>query len=426
VSGLFFATYVAIDLNKLCALRVGSNTGEYLQTAINFIRHGSTYNYVDWNSTLAMHDQWMTLVLVPFALIWPHPESVIVLQVAALAATAPMLYILILKWGGNAETAAIVAIVYLLQPSVQGFANAEFVPLDFVPLLSVGLAIALTARSLVWSLVLAQLLCGTKEDVGLFVCWFGLVYAAFGNLRFGLAVAALSGANLGAYYVLVHGFIGGTVHPTYSAVDVNWPQQLAFLAEIAAPFPFAALALGWRVLLAIPLLAELFFAHWDFPLYQAGSYYTVMIVTAVVLASAYVLARNVGWARLSVVTSLVMALFFNTTVLHFGRQWYSCDPLYSRALAWSFTQKGIYFSCDDQGAWTVAAADTEARLTGCGHRRPLGRARATWGNEPLFSDSLWTQSPGTLLGPPHQWGLSKACKRFAHAGSRCRCRPPEV
>jgi uncharacterized membrane protein len=425
-SCVFFATYVAIDLNKLCALRVGSNTGEYLQTAVNFIRYGSTYNYVDWNSTLAMHDQWMTLAIVPFVLIWPHPESVIVLQVLALAATAPLLFVLVRRWGGNAETAAIVAIVYLLQPSVQGFANAEFVPLDFVPLLSVGLAIAVTARSLVWSLLLVQLLCGTKEDVGLFVCWFGLVYAAFGHLRFGLSVAALSGANLAAYYALAHGFIGGTVHPTYSAVDVNWPQQLAFLSEISAPFAFAALALGWRVLLAFPLLAELFFAHWNFPLYQAGSYYTVMIVTAVVLASAYVLARNAGWARLSIATALIMAMFFNTTVLHFGRHWYSCDPLYSRALAWSFTQQGIYFPCEDQGAWTVAAADTQARLIGCGHHRMLRHARAAWGNEALFSDSPWTQSPGTLLGPPQQWSLNKACKRFAHAGSRCRCRAPQV
>jgi uncharacterized membrane protein len=425
-SCVFFAVYVAIDLNRLCALRVGSNTGEYLQTAVNFIRFGSTYNYVDWNSTLAMHDQWMTLAIVPFALIWPHPESVIVLQVLALAATAPLLFVLVRKWGGTAETAAIVSVAYLLQPSVQGFANAEFVPLDFVPLLSVGLAIALTARSLVWSLVLVQLLCGTKEDVGLFLCWFGLVYAAFGQSRFGLSVAALSAINLVTYYVLAHGFIGGTVHPTYSAVDVAWPQQLAFLAEISAPFAFSALALGWRVLLAFPLLAELFFAHWDFPLYQAGSYYTVMIVTAVVLASAYVLARHSGWARFSVVTSLIMVLFFNTTVLHFGRHWYSCDALYTRALAWSFTQQGMYFSCEDQGAWTVASADTEARLVGCVHHRPLAHARAAWGNEALFSDSPWTQSPGTLLGPPHRWELGRACKQLARTASRCRCKLPEL
>jgi uncharacterized membrane protein len=133
VTAVFTAVYIVVDLNKLCALRVSSNTGEYLQAAVNFLHNGSTFNYVDWNSTLAMHDQWMLLAIVPFALVWPHPESVIVLQVVVLSAAAPLLFVLIRKWGASPETAAIIAIVYLLQPSVQGFANAEFVPLDFVP-----------------------------------------------------------------------------------------------------------------------------------------------------------------------------------------------------------------------------------------------------------------------------------------------------
>jgi uncharacterized membrane protein len=421
VTAVFTAVYIVVDLNKLCALRVGSNTGEYLQAAVNFVHNGSTFNYVDWNSTLAMHDQWMLLAIVPFALVWPHPESVIVLQVVVLSAAAPLLFVLIRKWGASPETAAIIAIVYLLQPSVQGFANAEFVPLDFVPPLAVALALALTVRSFTWTLILVQLLCGTKEDVGLFVCWFGLVYAAFGNARFGLVISGLSAANVAVYYALAHGFVGGTVHPTYSVMDANWPRQIAFLLEILAPFAFAALRLGWRVLLAVPLLAELFFAHWDFPLYQAGSYYTVMIVTAVVLASAYVLAKHRAWARASLATSLTMALFFNTTVLHLGRHWYSCDPLYAQARAWSDTRQAMYFSCEDQGAWTVAAGNTEARLAGCGHHRPLKNARAVWGNESLSSDSLWTQGPSPLLGPPYRWRKSKGFKRsFCRAGPQCR------
>jgi hypothetical protein len=273
---------------------------------------------------------------------------------------------------------------------------------------------------------LTQLLCGTKEDVGLFVCWFGLAYALLGNRRAGLIIAGLCAANVATYYAVAHGFIGGTVHPTYSAVDPNWGQQAAFLIEILAPFAFAALWFGWRALIALPLLIELFFAHWDFPLYQTGSYYTIMIVTAVVLASAYVLARHPKWARLSVVTSLFMALFFNTTVLHFGRHWYSADPLYERARAWSLTREAIYFPCEDQGAWTVAAANTEARLVGCGRHHPLKRARAAWGNEALASDAPWTRGPGALLGPSYRWRTIATCNRLScQAASRCRCGPPQ-
>ncbi|HEY1429866.1 MAG TPA: DUF2079 domain-containing protein, partial [Candidatus Tumulicola sp.] len=367
------------------------------------------------------------LTIVPVAAVWPHPESVIVLQVLALAATAPLLFVLVRRWGASPQTAAIVAIAYLLQPSVQGFADGEFVPLDFVPVLAIGLALALTARSLMWTLVLVQLLCGTKEDVGLFVCWFGLACALYGHRRLGFAVAGLAGANVAGYYSLAHGFLGGTVHPTYSPIDADWLRQLAFLLEILAPFAFAALGLGWRVLFVVPLVVELFFAHWDFPLYQTGSYYTVTIVTAVVLASAYVLARQPVWARWSIVTSLIMALFFNTTVLHFGRHLYACDRLYDRARGWSFTQQSIYFSCEDQGAWTVAAGDTQARLMGCGHHRPLRRARAAWGNEDLPSTSLWTEGARVFLGPAYRWSTIDGCRRTLCAGaSLCRCRPREV
>jgi hypothetical protein len=88
-----------------------------------------------------------------------------------------------------------------------------------------------------------------------------------------------------------------------------------------------------------------------------------------------------------------MALFFNTTVLHFGRHLYTCDPLYSTARAWSYTRATIDFPCEDQGAWTVAAGDTEARLTDCGPSHVLNRARGTWSNEPLASTAPWTLGP---------------------------------
>ena len=391
---LFFAAvYLVVDLNKLCALRVGSNTGEYLQAAVRFLHTGSTFNYVDWNSTLVMHDQWMFLAVAPFAALWPHPEIVILVQVIALATAAPLLYALVRAWGGTRFAAAVAAIVYLVSPSVQGFANAEFVPLDFVPLLAFALGLALARGSLIWALVCAELLCGAKEDVGLFVLWFGIVYGILKDRKTGIAIGILAAINLAIYFGFVQHFGVHTVHPAYGLDDTAWPKQLAFTAEILAPFAFAPLALGWRVLLALPLIAELFFAHWAFPLYQAGSYYTIPLVTVVVLAAAYVFTRRPQWARAAIPCALVMALFFNTTVLHFGRHLYTCDPLYRTARAWSFAHATVDFPCEDQGAWTIAAGNTEARLNGCGHGE-LSRARSTWGDEPLASTAPWTLGPG--------------------------------
>ncbi|HTX60666.1 MAG TPA: DUF2079 domain-containing protein [Verrucomicrobiae bacterium] len=391
-ASIFFAIYLAVGLNRLCALRVGSNTGEYLQAAVRFLHTGSTFNYVDWNSTLAMHDQWMFLAVAPLAAFWPHPEVVIAVQVLALAAAAPLVYRLVRDWGGAPETAAILAIVYLVSPSVQGFAFNEFVPLDFVPLLSAALLLALQRGRWLWALLCVQLLCGTKEDVALFVVWFAAIYAALRDRRLGLAAAGLAALNLVVYYALL-GFGHTTVHPQYGLADPNWPKQLAFTLEILAPFAFAPLALGWRILFAAPLCAELFFARWSFPLYQAGNYYTIALVTVATLAGAYVLAQRPRWARIALGCAVVMALFFNTTVLHFGRHLYRCDPLYPVARAWSLASQSVTFPCDDQGAWTVAAGNIEARLTGCVNGEGLSRARAMWGDAPLASTAGWTRGP---------------------------------
>jgi uncharacterized membrane protein len=392
-AAIFAATYAYVGLNRLYALRVGSNTGEYLQASVRFLKNGSTFNYVDWNSTLAMHDQWMMLAIAPFAAFWPHPETVIFLQVIALAAAAPMLYALVRRWGGSPETAAIVAVIYLISPSVQGFAAAEFVPLDFVPLLATGLLLAVERGSLPWTLICAQLLCGTKEDVALFLVWFGVAYAIFKERRAGIAVAALAAINLAVYYGVVQRLGVHTVHPAYGLADPNWAKQLAFTAEILAPFAFAPLVLRWRILFVLPVAAELFLARWPFPLYQAGNYYTITLVTIVCLASAYVLARRPLWARIALPCAAIMALFFNTTVLHFGRHLYRSDPLYPVARAWSLANRQVDFPCEDQGAWTVAAGNVEARLTNCGGKNVLQHPRGTWTDDPLVSSAPWTLGP---------------------------------
>lgn len=385
-----------MDFNKLCALRVGSNTGEYLQAAVRFLQNGSTFNYVDWKPTLAMHDQWMFLAVAPIARFWPHPEIVIVVQVVALAATAPLLYALVRALGGTPAVGLIVAVIYLLSPSVQGFANAEFVPLDFVPLLATALVLCIVRERPLLALICAQLLCGTKEDVGIFLVWFGVLYAMLNRRPLGAGIAALAAVNLAVYYGVFEG-AAHTVHPTYGFNDIAWPKQLAFTIEILAPFAFAPLALGWRVLLVAPVAVELFLAHWAFPLYQAGSYYTIALITVVVLASSYVLAQRPVWARVALGFAAIMALFFNTTVLHFGRHLYTCDPLYPVARAWSDARVRVDFPCEDQGAWTVAAGNVEARLDDCGPGHALTRARGTWTNEPLGSQASWTAGPHLQL-----------------------------
>lgn len=391
---LFIAVYIWLDLNKLHALRIGSNTGSYLQGTINFLHHGSTFDYGDWHPETAQHDQWMMLVLLPFVALWPSPVTLIVVQVIAIALAAPMLYMVARRFGASEGAAAVLACAYLVSPSVQGFAYGEFVPLDFVPVLSCALVLSVSSKKLWWALLFAQLLTGTKEDVALFVAWFGLVCAILYDRRIGISILLLGALNFGAYELSEHLSGVAPVRPPYALRDPDVLQQLAFFAEVLAPFAFAPLRLGWRVLLAAPLAAELMFAQgWPFPLYQAGVYYDIPLIMAIAIASAYAIARVPRFARIMPATAVVMALAFNVTVLHVGRKPFSVDPQYAAAAAWGRTNQPVVFPCEDQGAWVVASPNVNAKLGGCTDSGGLAHTRPAWKDVPLNSSASWTRGP---------------------------------
>ncbi len=391
---LFFGVYLWLDFNKLHALRMGSNTGSYLQAALNFVRHGTTFDFGDWKPEMAQHDQWMMLVLTPFAALWPRPETVITIQVAALALAAPVLYEVARRFGVNDWPAAAVALAYLASPSTQGFTYGEFVPLNFVPVLGFSLAITARARSLPLTLLFTELLSGTKEDVALMLVWFGVALAVLYERRIGLPMAVLAAVNFGAYELGEHLARVAPIHPQYALSDPEWPKQLAFFAEVLAPFAFAPLALGWRVLLAAPLAAELMFAkHWGVPLFQAGEYYSIPLITIIAIASAYVVAQRPAFARAIPVTAVVMAIFFNVTVVHIHRHPFATDPQYAIARKWALSDRPVQFPCEDQGAWVVASGNTNAQLRGCNAGPHSRHSRPAWQDVSLASTAAWTKGP---------------------------------
>jgi len=56
-AALFAALYIVLDLNALHALRANQNTGLYLQSALDFVRTGSTFDQPDGKAHLLVHDQ---------------------------------------------------------------------------------------------------------------------------------------------------------------------------------------------------------------------------------------------------------------------------------------------------------------------------------------------------------------------------------
>jgi hypothetical protein len=142
------------------------------------------------------------------------------------------------------------------------------------------------------------------------------------------------------------------------------PQDLAFLAEVLAPFAFAPLALGWRVLLAVPLIVEITFtAAWAFPLARAGTHWTTPLVSLIAIGAAIAIARYPAWAKWAFGCAIVMALFFNVTVVHLGRHLYPPDTVgYGRARAIAQSDRSVIYTPDDEGAFVIASPDINAQL----------------------------------------------------------------
>src|ERR1700760_2969514 len=182
----FVVVFVAYDLNKLYALRYGADLGIYLQTLVNW-RHGSTFNYGEWRPHLQVHESWALVALVPIVTLVPRAETLLAIQVIAIASAAIPLALLARELGLPPRAATVVAIAYLLTPSAQGLAYDNFSENVFVPLLAFAAALAVVRRAWWPAIVFTVLLCGVKEDSALFVVWFGAACAIWRDRRFGIA-----------------------------------------------------------------------------------------------------------------------------------------------------------------------------------------------------------------------------------------------
>lgn len=395
-AALFAAAYILLDLNALYALRANQNTGLYLQSVVDLVRNGSTFDQPDGKPHMLVHDQWLVYaVLGPLVALWPRPETVIVVQIAALAVAGLVLYRLAIVCGVEPRAAACLSLAFLISPSVQGYAYDGFVAEDFIPVVGFAFALAIRTRSFVWTLVFAELLLGIKEDEAWFLAWFGALGAIWIDRRIGVAVVLLALANGAGYYALASHLGYVPEHPRYGLVDREWFAQLTFLVEMLVPLAFAPLRLGVAVAAAFPFFVELFFTQdRSYPLFHIGSYYTVPIVVAANVATVVVIAQRARLARYALAGAIVMALFFNNaSVLHIGRRPFSPDPQYAAARAWATTDLPVDIPCQDVGAWTVAAPNLAARLVGC-ERQAKRPNRPAWRDEPLGATAAWTHGPG--------------------------------
>jgi uncharacterized membrane protein len=361
---LFALVYVALDLNKLYALRYGADTGTFVQFLSGEAHGRGSWNGAEYRPHLQVHDSWALLALVPLVAAFPYAQTLIVVQVLAVAGAALALCAFARACGAERRGASAVGIAYLLSPSAQGLAYGNFLENVFVPLLAALGALAVRRRAFAASLALAQLLLGLKEDQALFLIWFGLACALWWDRRIGLGIAALALLNGAAFVVaecIAH------AHPSLPgyALHVDDPLgKIGFFATLLAPFAFAPLLLRRRLLLAAPLVAELVLARpWSFPIARLGTHWTASCVIAAALGAAYVVARRPRFAVPMVACAALCALLLDDTALKPGRWPYVIDrAAYARAAALRAATRPVVVARPDEGAYVVAAANPNVVL----------------------------------------------------------------
>jgi uncharacterized membrane protein len=363
--GVFVLVYVAFDFNRLYALRYGADLGTYLQTLAN-LRHGSSWNFGEWRPHLQVHDSWVLIGLVPLVALFPRAETLIVVQVAAVALAAIPLAKFAREIGISPRGANVLGIAYLLTPSAQGLAYDNFSENVFVPLLAFAGALAVRRRSLWPALLVGLLLAGLKEDEIAFLIWLGAACALWWDRRIGIAIALLAFANGAAYWgiELLHGVRPNDPSYGFGVHDVS--GKFTLVALLLAPFAFAPVAVGRWMLLALPLLAEIvFMQQWNYEPSRIGSHYTAPLLAAAAVAAAFGLRRYPGFARAMIPCALVVTLLiFSDTAVRPGRWPYIVDwTAYARATAMRDGRgAAILLPRRDEGIWAVAAANPQVRL----------------------------------------------------------------
>jgi len=360
---VFGAVYVALDLNKLYALRYGADLGTYLQTLVN-LQHGSSWNYGEWKPHFGVHDSWALTALVPLVALVPKAQTLIVVQVLAVACAAIPLALLAREIGLGARAANLVAIAYLISPAAQGLSYDNFSENVFAPLLACCGALAARKHRFWWTLICAQLLMGLKEDEILFALWFGIACAIWWDRRIGVALGTLAIVN-GLGFAAFERAIG--MHPNdpgYSLTIFDPAGKVGMLFLLLAPFAFAPLGIGRWLLLGTPMLAEIAFMRpWNYEPSRLGSHYVAPLFAATAIAAAFGAARFSSLARYMVPSALIVTLLFNDTVLRPGRWPYIVDwNAYAKAVALRDGARSVLLARGDEGVWAVAAANRNVRL----------------------------------------------------------------
>jgi uncharacterized membrane protein len=312
------------------------------------------FNTINLRTLLGDHVEPGIALLAPLGTLGVGAPGILVVQTLALAATAPLLYLLAREHGARRWIAAVPALLWCASPVVLRPALHDFHPEALVPVLLVGGCLALARQRIAWFVLTAVLACAMKEDVGLTYAALGLVLLWEGRRRLGGALALGAAAySAFAVYVVLPAF--GTaaeqefgprfagdrgdsfvdvvryslLHP-FSAVDrALTPTDVGVLAMLVLTTGGLCLLAPRRLLVAVPAAALNLLSAYD--LQHTIQYHYWIVGAAAVAAAGAVGAGRVqaqssatwlGWAAaVGVVLTLLSLQWANAIVEQIRFEW---------------------------------------------------------------------------------------------------------
>jgi len=295
--------------------------GNMGQAAWNMI-HGHLFDFTNmrlpyhgieaWGTTtrLSFHVEPLFPVISLVYLLYPQPESLLVLQTIALALGAVPVYLLARDVLQSRALAHVFTLAYLLFPTLEALNLYEFHPVSLAtPLLLFAFLFAYRRQYLPFALCCLAAM-GTKEEIGLVVAMFGLYVAlAQRNWRVGAATVFLGVAwSLFAVLVVEHHFrqpgtktyfnarysylghgVRGILHTVlhdpgvFPRVLFTW-SKLGYLERLLTPTGFVALLALPALFLGAPTFGLNLFSQ-DPHMYSALGDNSAELVSVVLIAS---------------------------------------------------------------------------------------------------------------------------------------------
>ncbi len=286
------------------------------------------YNIEAWKTTtrLSFHVEALFPLISLVYLIYPHPESLLVLQTVALALGAIPVFLLARDVLRNAWLGLVFALAYLLFPTLEALNLYEFHPVALAtPLLLFAFLFAERRQYLPFLLCCLAAM-GTKEEIGLVVAMFGLyialvqrawkvgLWTAFIGIFWSLFSVIVIEKHFrepgslsylhSRYSYLGHGIHGAfhtVVHDpgVFGSVLFTWPK-LGYLQRLFAPVGFICLLAPAALLLGAPTFAINLFStdlHMVSGLGDNSAELVSVVMIAAILGTRHLLDLSSRWIR---------------------------------------------------------------------------------------------------------------------------------